>query len=1038
MSKFDDLVKKLREIFQIDRPDLDFGIYRVINQRAGLINDYLQNKLKAKVAEALTSSCHADLSDAERELKEAVKNAESLGMNPEETPKVKALKERVQKLSDGSSSQENTVFSHLLTFFSRYYDNGDFISQRRFKGDTYAIPYAGEEVVLHWANKDQYYTKSGENFSNYTFKTDDGRKVHFRLVAADTAKDNLKDNDKDRRFQLVEEHTVTRTDEDGEEYEETIKPIEEVGNGKEAELVIRFEYVLVPKGTKQAELDKKAIGTIFSNQAVKSRWLYLGQSAPTESDPKRTILEKHLTTYTEKNSADYFIHKNLKGFLRRELDFYIKNEVMNLDDVQAARAMADIEKNLHMIQCLRSIALDLIDFLSQIENFQKKLWLKKKFVTEVNYCITLDRVPAELYPEIAKNEAQIDEWIKLFAIDKIEQSTIAPGFSKPLTVDFLKANDKLVLDTKFFDAGFKAKLLGSIDNFDERCDGLLIHSENSSALRLIDTRYCDAVDGIYIDPPYNTNEGSFIYKNNYKHSCWGSMIQNSLAVGRKMLTDNGVISTAIDDFEQPFLSSIFDNVMGFENRLGTLVVEIKPSGRTNDNFFATSHEYLLFYGKNARSVNICFFQLNDAQKKQYGESDIISAYKWRDFLRTGGYSTPQERPNSFYPIYYNPNTGAITLNETVGYHKIIPVDSDGKLRVWRKTPASFLEHLNKHEINVIKNKTGEYKVQIIDRIKCGIRPKSVWVGKEFDASSHGTKLLKDIFGDSATFSFPKSIYAVEKSIYVTTGNPDDEHIILDYFAGSGTTGHAVINLNRNDDATRKYILIEMGDYFDTVLKPRIEKVVYSPDWKSGKPISRDKGISQCFKYLTLESYEDALNNIELSTVDTELFNKQTSEDYLLHYMMDVESKGSLLSVDAFKKPFDYKLKIAVDSAGATEWRNVDLVETFNYLIGIKVKHTDANLARGYITIEGRLPTGEKTLVIWRDCEKVGYEKLDEICKKLSINPKDCEYDVVYINGDHNIPSVVQETENEGGITRELKLRQIEPEFLKRMFEVEDV
>jgi adenine-specific DNA-methyltransferase len=127
-----------------------------------------------------------------------------------------------------ATEHENAVFTHLLAFFSRYYDKGDFISQRRrYKGDTYAIPYAGEEVVLHWANKDQYYTKSGENFSNYAFKLDDGRSVRFRLVTADTAKDNRKDNDKERRFVLIEPHTRTLTDEDGDEYEQALEPVAE-------------------------------------------------------------------------------------------------------------------------------------------------------------------------------------------------------------------------------------------------------------------------------------------------------------------------------------------------------------------------------------------------------------------------------------------------------------------------------------------------------------------------------------------------------------------------------------------------------------------------------------------------------------------------------------------------------------------------------------------------------------------------------------------------------------------------------------------
>ena len=178
------------------------------------------------------------------------------------------------------------------------------------------------------------------------------------------------------------------------------------GSEGNQELIIRFEYAAQPKGTKQEALVTKAVEAVLAHAAVKARWLALDSRAPTEKNPQRTLLEKHLSDYTTKNTADYFIHKDLGGFLRRELDFYIKNEVMHLDDVQNAGAFADIEKNLRMIQCLRSIALELITFLAQLEDFQKKLWLKKKFVVSSHYCITLDRVPEALWPEVVANERQ--------------------------------------------------------------------------------------------------------------------------------------------------------------------------------------------------------------------------------------------------------------------------------------------------------------------------------------------------------------------------------------------------------------------------------------------------------------------------------------------------------------------------------------------------------------------------------------------------------------------------------------------------------
>ncbi|WP_372922569.1 hypothetical protein, partial [Roseovarius sp.] len=292
MSNFDALVAKLREIFQIDRPDLDFGVYRILNARAGEIEDYLSKRLKARVAEALAAGAAANTETLKADIAKAEKAAEDAGISADQSPKVQQLRAQLAAASAGASEHENQVFSHLLTFFSRYYDKGDFISQRRYKGDTYAIPYSGEEVVLHWANRDQYYIKSGESFSNFSFKLDDGRLVHFRLVAADTAKDNRKDNDKERRFVLATERTVTRLDEEGEEFEETIRPIEE----EDGALVIRFDFAAQPKGTKQEKLVETAVETILHSDTVKSRWLDLTNRAPTEKKPQRTLLEKHLTT----------------------------------------------------------------------------------------------------------------------------------------------------------------------------------------------------------------------------------------------------------------------------------------------------------------------------------------------------------------------------------------------------------------------------------------------------------------------------------------------------------------------------------------------------------------------------------------------------------------------------------------------------------------------------------------------------------------------------------------------------------------------
>jgi len=401
MKSFDKLKTKLAELFQLDQSDLDFGIYRIMNARREEIIRFLEHELLPQVREAFKEYESADKANLKRELERAENDARKLGVDPDIVSKVKELRAKYESASVDIAALETEVYDHLYNFFSRYYDEGDFISLRRYKEGVYAIPYEGEEVKLYWANYDQYYIKTTEHFRNYTFRVSDGRRVHFKIVEADTEKDNVKAAEsRERRFFLHEEKPVV--EEDGD-------------------LVIRFEYRPNRGKRKQADINNQTTQRVIeelTNDENLAAWLpLLTAKAPTENNPDRTILEKHLSDYTKRNTFDYFIHKDLGGFLKRELDFYIKNEVMHLDDIENESAPR-VEQYLSKIKVIRRIAHKIIDFLAQIENFQKKLWLKKKFVVETNYCMTLDRVPEEFYPEIAANEAQREEWVRLFAIDE--------------------------------------------------------------------------------------------------------------------------------------------------------------------------------------------------------------------------------------------------------------------------------------------------------------------------------------------------------------------------------------------------------------------------------------------------------------------------------------------------------------------------------------------------------------------------------------------------------------------------------------------
>ena len=324
--------------------------------------------------------------------------------------------------------------------------------------------------------------------------------------------------------------------------------------------------------------------------AVDRRAWQAARHGRTASRPITPRLEAHLSRYTARNTFDYFIHKDLGGFLRRELDFYIKNEVMHLDDVENETAPR-VEQYLSKIKVIRRIAGKIIDFLAQLEDFQKKLWLKKKFVVETQYCITLGNVPEEFYPEIAANDAQREEWVRLFAINKMEKDLTRAGYSEPLTVNFLNAHPTLMLDSRHFSRGFTERLLNSIDDIDDRIDGTAFHSENYQALALLQARYSGQIECVYIDPPYNTGDSEIPYKNTYLRSSWLALMQNRLAMIPRILTDDPILFVAIDDFEMANLAKLIDTEYPSVRR-EMIIVNHHPQGGKAKTF-AHTHEYML-------------------------------------------------------------------------------------------------------------------------------------------------------------------------------------------------------------------------------------------------------------------------------------------------------------------------------------------------------------------------------------------------------------------------------------------------------------
>jgi adenine-specific DNA-methyltransferase len=274
-------------------------------------------------------------------------------------------------------------------------------------------------------------------------------------------------------------------------------------------------------------------------------------------------------------------------------------------------------------------------------------------------------------------------------------------------------------------------------------------------------------------------------------------------------------------------------------------------------------------------------------------------------------------------------------------------------------------------------------------------------------------------------------------------------------------------------------MVEAETYFDSVLLPRLRKAAYSSQWQSAKPVSRAEPVSLCWKYLRLESYEDALNNLEMRRVDAQqsLLDATESkgpdglkEQYLLRYMLDVETRGSqsLLNVQAFKDPMAYKLKVKRPSSDESREVNVDLLETFNWLIGLTVRHIAAPQSfaaeferdnekrlrlKGRLkqaphpgplpgregeakwwfrTVTGTMPDGRRTLVIWRkltgDPEQDNLV-LDEWFTKQGYSTKDYEFQLICVNGGNNLENLKAPDDT-------WKVRLIEEDFHRLMFDTE--
>ncbi len=764
------------------------------------------------------------------------------------------------------------LFEKLYDFFHRYFSESGSIYFRYtpLHQNVYEKVYTDDkDVMLFWKTHMLYYVKTDRLFRSLDVELD-GTRFHFDASTLEHKKANEKRN-------IVYSFKEKRQD----------------------TLVFEVGY------SERGRITK--VGNIL--RTLRKQGVTITEDT----------LARAFRVFEKQSEVDYFINKDPKAFLEEQFSLWLYQYVFS-------GVSEWTENRIKQLQTLRSIAFKIIAFISQFENELVKIWNKPKFVLNSNYVITLDRIAEKDIALVGKLlahknvKAQIEEWQQLGIVDNSFKKTDVlekNGKGKHLA----KAFQYLPIDTKHF-KDVELEILGLFENLDTSLDGWLIKSENYQALKTTLEKFRGKVKCTYIDPPYNSKSTEILYANLYKHSSWLSLLENRLALSKTLSTDDGSHVIAIDENEQERLGWLLSTIFPHYVRVCVAVVHNKKG--IQGDYFSYNHDYAYFCIPPA---------LKEANEKPIPQSE----WEYDNLRKWGTESERSTAKNCFYPITVKGDDivgfgdvcpesfhpGTCNHKKRDGTVEVYPVDSEGVERKWRYARNS-VEGI-KHLLKVHVTNTGE--IQIV-KAKASIQYKTVWDDPIYIAGDYGTRLLTEMGIFPEENIYPKSIHAVIDSIHAVSG-PDS--IVLDFFAGSGSTAHAVINLNRQDGGKRKYLLVEMADHFDTVVLPRVKKAVFTDNWRGGKA-QDSSGIRQFFKYMHLEQYDDTLRRAKYG--DADLFDDPNKDPYHQYIFLRDLKMLEALEVDTKKN------KVKVDLGKLYD--GIDISETLSNLTGKWIKRINAD------------------------------------------------------------------------------------------------
>ena len=384
---------------------------------------------------------------------------------------------------------------------------------------------------------------------------------------------------------------------------------------------------------------------------------------------------------------------------------------------------------------------------------------------------------------------------------------------------------------------------------DNGSENMIIRGDNLEALKALLPRYEGRVKCIYIDPPYNTGNEGWVYNDNVndpkikkwlgavvgkegedltRHDKWLCMMYPRLKLLQKLLADDGVIFVSLDFHEQPFMRLIMDEIFGASNYVSEIACVNKPSGRSDDKYIATAHESIIVYRKSPLLV-LGGFEPEEKITKRYNKRDTDGRlYREEDLRKRGTHDERTDRPNLFYPFFFNQETGKLIVGNNDektpdGFIRIEPMKSKDVQGTWRwgQDTANAQKTYIHPRYMPNKQQWSLFEWEYLDE-RGAAKPTTLWDFKDVN-SERGTEVFIKYLGfKKEDFPNPKPVGTIQRILQIATAGDD---IILDSFAGSGTTAHAVLNMNKADGGHRKFILVEMMDYADSITAERVKRVI---------------------------------------------------------------------------------------------------------------------------------------------------------------------------------------------------------------------